>query len=178
VTFILIGYFPKRIVPRPNEIDVPSVREIWSVSNCISRGPPDGWIDQWVHDRLGLFSDPATGRSVTPSADNSSYVVVAYRMWDEEFVEGTRQSSPMDDLSVAPPLNFVSLGFDAVGFSTEAFFEHSPLSCNYAARTMPVNEFCLFPDLEAALRGAEEFSNGSWEPGRYRVVEVLREAPV
>ena len=176
--FIVAGYFPKRIVPAPVELNAPQVCEVWSVSDHISHGPPDGWIGRWIHNALWLFDSPDLARAVLPVAESASYAIVAYRIWTQEFVGGDPREITIPELAVVPCESFASLGFDAVSTSTEGgTFECSPLSCNYGARTMITNEFCLFPDLERALAGAREFSSGAWEPGIYRVVEVLREEP-
>ena len=174
--FVLAGYVPKLIVPAPVELKAPQVREIWSVSNHISHGPPDGWIDRWVHNELWLFDTPELALSVVPASEAASYAVVAYRIWSQEFVDGEPQDIVFPDLAVAPCEDFRSLGFDAASWNPQGTsFECSPLSCNYGARTITTNEFCLFPDLENALANAQEFSReGPWEPGIYRVVEVLR----
>jgi hypothetical protein len=178
VSFVFAGYFPKRIVPVPVELNAPHVREVWSVSNHISHGPPDGWIEHWVHNELWLFDTPELARSVLPSAESASYTVVAYRLWTQHFVDGKPDAVTYSKLTAAPCGDFTSIGFDVVSSDVGAPFECSPLSCNYGARTIACNEFCLFSDLDAALLGAKEFSGGSWEPGTYRVVEVLRKEPV
>ncbi|HME63078.1 MAG TPA: hypothetical protein VKH62_17680 [Candidatus Binatia bacterium] len=41
------------------------------------------------------------------------------------------------------------------------------------ADEIEVNEFCLFPEIDAAIAGAERFSREQPEPGDYYVVEVL-----
>jgi hypothetical protein len=37
-----------------------------------------------------------------------------------------------------------------------------------------VNQYCLVGTLQEAVRLAEEFARGAFEPGRYFVLEVLR----
>jgi hypothetical protein len=73
------------------------------------------------------------------------------------------------------PLEFVSLGFDAISRCRPEIlgFDCSPLSCNSMADQMPTNEHCLFSALEAAIAGAERFAREQPEPGSYFVVEVL-----
>lgn len=177
MTFTLAGYFPKRIVTDTAVLDAPRVREVWSVSNHVSQGPPEGWIDRWVHNALWLFDTPELARSILPASEADAYTVVAYRIWSQEFVGGESREISFPELAVAPCESFESLGFDAASHSPDATsFECSPLSCNYGARTLATNELCLFPSLEQALTGAREFSRGGWEPGIYRVVEVLRKA--
>ena len=47
------------------------------------------------------------------------------------------------------------------------------LSCNGMAESIPVNEFRLLDDLQAALAAAQRFGVEQPEPGPYVVVEVL-----
>ena len=55
---ILIGYFPKKIALRPDWIKNSVVEDIYSVSECISKGP-DNWIDMWKHNiTWWLFDTP------------------------------------------------------------------------------------------------------------------------
>jgi hypothetical protein len=60
------GYFAKRIVPRPKEIRAPGVREICSVSNCVSDGA-EGWLESWRHNELGWFNTIDDALAVVPS---------------------------------------------------------------------------------------------------------------
>ena len=64
------------------------------------------------------------------------------------------------------------IGFDVVSASCGQF-ECSPLSCNGGAKQYSANTNCLFRTLHEALAAAAEFALGGWEPGPYRVVEVL-----
>jgi hypothetical protein len=95
-----------------------------------------------------------------------------------EWDNGVERPVEIPELTVEPiPTDYQSVGFDAVSQEGEigvAGFGHSPLSCNSMATQIPTNEFCLLPDLDAAVRAAKRFSRGEAEPGPYRVVEVLR----
>jgi len=170
------GFLPRVIVPCPPEIGVVHVREIWSASCHISAGPPDGWIDHWVHNRLEFFDTEKLARSVLTNPQ--PYQVVAYRLWDELFTQDGRLPLDLSDIrAAAPGPDYEIVGYDAVSTSFGDSFECSPLSCNYAARSFNVNGACLFSTLDEAMRGAETFAAGSWEPGPYRVVEVSRKRP-
>lgn len=170
------GYFWKRIVMRPNEIDAPQVREVCSVSDHISSGP-DNWETPWIHNEFGWFNSVADATSVVPEPDRPAYRLFAYRVAPYVYRVGNRigLQLPANVHPVAIPANFVSRGFDAVSKSDPSGlgFECSPLSCNYFASEIPTNEFCLFPSVEAALAGAEQFSRGTAEPGDYYVIQVL-----
>ena len=176
MTLLFAGYFPKRIVRRDPWLAAPHVDEIWSVSECMSKGPR-GWIDRWRHNDFWLFDSVGLAESVVPEGERSNYRVLGYRVWDHVFDAG--RSVPLLDTR-APKrlpepeagLRVRRVGFDAVSRSYDTF-DHSPLSCNAAAVTFPSNESCLFRTLDDALVGAERFSHGTWEPGTYWVVEVL-----
>ncbi len=170
---LFAGYFPKRIAPRTDWLKAPLVTEIWSVSDCISEGPPD-WVDKWQHNDLGLFDTPELAESVIPESDTAQYTIVGYRVWDRMFDDGKEVPLSATVPSVPGPApGFNSLGFDAVARSMNSSFECSPLSCNGGAETFSTNKNCLFETLDDALSGAREFSCGNWEPGPYWVVEVL-----
>jgi hypothetical protein len=171
--FTLIGYFPKRIALATAEMALPGVREIWSVSDCISKSPDD-WIGQWKHNECWMYDSSALARSVVPREDAASYVVLAYRVFEQELDEsGARPIAfPASLAKIELEAEYESIGFDAVSFEHHAF-SHSPLSCNGGAEQLAVNARCLFRTLEEALAGAREFAAGSWEPPPYRVVEVF-----
>ena len=173
MSFLFAGYFPKKIAKRDDWLKAPHVNEIWSVSECISKGPTD-WINKWLHNDLGLFDTVALAEAVIPPEERAETRVLAYRIWDRMFDAGQDVEAPLvvKDLP-GPEGRFVPVGFDAVGRS-HGSFDCSPLSCNAGAVTFATNEACLFQTLEDALAGAREFSKGDWEPGPYWVVEVLR----
>jgi len=176
MAFLFVGYFPKRIALRDDWMKAPDVREIWSVSECISKGPPD-WIDKWRHNDLGLFDTRDLALSVMAEKEAQTFAIVAYRVWDRMFDQGQEVALPPELPALpGPDADFVTVGFDAVARSGDSF-ECSPLSCNGGAATFPTNEACLFRTLEEALAGAREFSTGDWEPGPYWVVEVLSARP-
>ena len=173
MSFVFAGYFPKRIVSLGAGLKGPFSREIWSVSECISKGPPD-WIEHWRHNDFGLFDTREIAESVVPDADRRHYTVLGYRVWDRMFDGGQEVAVPALPSPVdGPDASFAPVGFDAVARSGMTSFECSPLSCNGAARSFSVNDKCLFRTAEDAMAGAQEFSKGGWEPGPYWVVEVL-----
>jgi len=171
------GYFAKRVALRPEFISAPHVREICSVSNCISSGPDD-WLESWRHNELGWFNSIADALSVVPGEPRDLYRLFAYRVTPHFHCGGARLdiALPPDIRPHTIPPDFVVRGFDAVSRSIDyaTWFEHSPLSCNHRAAELDVNEFCLFSSLDAAVAAADTFSVEQPEP--YYVVEVL-EAP-
>lgn len=174
----LIGYFPKRVVSRPDWLKAGGVKDICSVSECISAGP-ENWINQWKHNALWLFDDEATAWGVVPGGKaNRDFQMFAYQMFPVRFDDGQEQPFPLPELHVQPlPEGYRRLGYDAVSRSGDTAFECSPLSCNHAAEKVAVNEHCLVDDLAAIFRLAQTFSLKAegYEPGPYYVVEVWRQ---
>jgi hypothetical protein len=170
------GYFVRQIIARPKEMVAPGVREICSVSECMSSGP-DEWIQRWQHNGWGWFNRIADALGVVPPGQESVYRLFAYRMHPEIFTAGGRLPLEVPDDVRPEPVgaDFRSLGFDSAGRSMKSGLglECSPLSCNGLAAEIPVNEYCLFPGLPEAIAGAERFAVEQPEPGDYYVVEVL-----
>ena len=170
------GYFSKRILPRPEWLQAPAVREICSVSECMSPGAPN-WIERWLHNGLGWFNRRADALVVIPPGCEREYRLFAYRIHPEVFTG--RERMPLElprDVHAEPiPDTFRSLGFDCANRSMPDVLgmECSPLSCNAMAGEFETNEFCLFPALDQAVAGAVRFSVEQPEPGDYYVIEVL-----
>lgn len=172
MSFQLVGYFPKKIARATDTMAFPGVREIWSVSHCMSPGP-DNWIQRWRHNELGLFDTPALAQSVVPDELAHEFRIVGYRLWLEAFGAGPRLPALRGPAELPPAAGFDVVGYDAVSSSRGCEFECSPLSCNGAAVEMDVNECCLFVSAGDAAAAARTFAAGLFEPGPYYVVEVL-----
>ena len=173
---IVGGYFARRVAARPEHLRAPGVRDVCSVSECLSPGAA-GWISAWRHNGLGWFNRVDDAWSVVRAADREAYRLFAYRVYPEVFRGRMRVpfEPPADVRPETLPGTFQSMGFDCASRSSDAALglECSPLSCNEMAAEMPVNEHCLFPTLDAAIAGAERFAIEQPEPGDYYVVEVL-----
>jgi len=174
------GYFAKRIMPKPGDMSATGVREICSVSECISSGPPD-WIERWLHNEFGWFNHIRDALSVIPTGHEAEYRLFAYRLHPEVFRHDVRVPLTLPE-DVRPDrilATFHTLGFDSASKSIESGLglECSPLSCNSMAAEIGTNEFCLFPTLGEAVAGAEQFAREQPEPGDYYVVEVLESKP-
>lgn len=172
----LIGYFPKHVAPRPDWLAGP-VKEVCSVSECISPGP-ENWIHRWVHNDLWVYNDEQTAWSVVPEGEsNTAYEMFAYRLFPVEFVDGEQRPFTIPPLNIQPlPANYVRLGYDVVSRIRGSSFECSPLSCNHAYERVRVNEYCLVDDPDEAFRLAALFSRpDEAEPGPYVIVEVWRQ---
>jgi hypothetical protein len=172
VSFFFAGYFPKKIAAKDAWLEAPAVKEIWSVSECISKGP-ENWVQQWRHNDLWLFDTAELAESIVAPNERRTFTTVGYRIWHLGFDAGKEADPTISSIETAVlDPSFESLGFDAVVRGMNGF-QCSPLSCNGAAATHPTNERCLFATVDAAIAGAKEFSAGNWEPGTYWVVEVL-----
>lgn len=173
----LIGYFPKRVVAAPDWLQAEGVKEVCSVSECVSPGP-EGWIDGWAHNEMWAFDDEQAAWGVVPGGrSNPDYRMFAYRLFPVEFDGGEQRPFAIPSLGVRPLADhYRRLGDDVVSRTCGSTFECAPLSCNYAARQVKVNEHCLLDDAAEAFRLAVPFSREEGaEPGPYHVVEVWRE---
>jgi hypothetical protein len=172
---IMIGYFPKITVDRPEWLKNDTVEKICSVSDCFSSGPDD-WINQWKHNDLGLFDSEEIALSVV-GANSNKFDMYAYKIYPFEFDTGKTYDFDVP-LTVDCDLKFFRfLGYDAVNRSTGSNFECSALSCNHGAQDFVVNKYCLFNDFEKAYESTVEISKGGYEPGPWYLVEVYIKKP-
>lgn len=172
---ILIGYFPKRTLKRPDWLHASEVEEVCSVSTCISKGP-EGWIDHWRHNEMWVYDTPELALSVIPESARSEFEIHAYRMFPVAFDDGIENSFEFPLLNIQPmPTSFERLGLDVVSRSCGHVFECSPLSCNRMAEGTTVNRHCLIEHVDAALLFATNCEEEGCEPGPYHIVEVWRE---
>jgi hypothetical protein len=168
-----VGFFPKITQPAPAWLGNESVREIGSVSTCISEGPED-WINHWQHNDLGFF-DTADLAYELISQSPEKFDLYAYKLFPLRCLAGRLESVSIDlKLDNFPP-NYEFLGYDIVTRSGPHFFECSPLSCNRGAAEYDVNQYCLIADRETAYRVLLAICQaGSYEPGPYYLFEVYR----
>lgn len=172
---VLIGYFPKRYLARPDWLAGEHIREVCSVSECMASGP-EGWLEKWVHNDMWAYNSVHDAWSVAlEEAEADAWRMYAYKLFPLEFSGWERRPLTIPHLPVEPlPPDFFSLGFDVVSRSQGAMFECSPLSCNRLADEVAVNQYCLASTLEQAVAVAGEFAREEPEPGPYVVLEVLR----
>ena len=170
---VLVGYFPKQSYPPPPVLLEARVKEIGSVSRCLSDGPP-GWLDLGKHNEWGCYNDPDTAWSLVPPTRRMDYQLYAYEVYSMEFYDGAAHALEIPPLEVTP-LNedFRPVGWDVVSRSTGQGFECSPLSCNQMVEFFTVNEYCLVSFHDAQSLAARAEREGC-EPGPYVVVNVWR----
>jgi hypothetical protein len=83
------GFFSKQIQLKPQAMNAPGVREICSVSECISSGP-ENWIQKWLRNDWGWFNLISDALGVIPPGEGSAYRLFAYRIHPEVFRAGHR----------------------------------------------------------------------------------------
>lgn len=178
--FIFLGYCAKRRVTTPF---AGREREIASVNECLSKRP-DKWVDHWDFNRATFWNTESDAWACVPDESKSQFKLFAYRILPLLFdTTGIQKPVTMDqlfpaalpDLPSAQP-RYQPIGYDVVERDAATGilgFGCSPLSCNGMAESIPVNEFCLIDDLDAALAAACRFGAEQPEPGPYVIVEVL-----
>lgn len=181
LSFTFLGFLPKHIIAKPDWLASSGVREICSVSNCISSTPQD-WIVRLIPNGAGFYNTFEMAQSIIDANEKDNYEIFAYRMAPFQFDEnGQVEFDPKQefrDLGVEPDLSaWNRIGFDLVGYGSSSFFECSPLSCNSCAEDHQVNEYCLIDELDYAIEVGKEFGDPAShvEPAAYYLVEVLRQ---
>jgi hypothetical protein len=170
------GYMAKHVRLRPDWLKAPHVSGVYSVSGCISEDFAD-YINFWKHNGYWLFNSPAVIKSVAEehSISLNGTTLLFYEVHAMEF-DGAKWSAfryqESLETHVVSPEATQLLGFDVVTFYCRTSPEHSPLSCNGLAETIPTNEHCLIRSFEEAESG---LNNGQFlksEPGPYRIMSV------
>lgn len=172
-----LGYMAKRIIKRPDWLDAPIVREIYSVANCGSENFCD-YIHFWKHNGFWLFDSPELIRTIsTDNIDLTDTVLLYYRGHDTQYDADLKVWTEFNadenfQTAVSVPTTTRCLGYDIVTYSMQNAPECSPLSCNNLATTVEVNEFCLIDSLDSAIEQLENGGFNNSEPGPYRIMEV------
>ncbi len=185
VVMIPMGYMAKRVVPLPEVMKFPGVKDIYSVSNCVN-DDFFNYTDSWRHNGYWVFDRPEI--IVELSKENQVDLAVTtlffYEVYEQEFVYDVgrkcgvwRKTSPDrhgTPVNVKVPDSKRLEGFDIVTVWVENSpdMEHSPLSCNGIAEDVSVNEHCLIETLEAAKAAIDEGMFHGGEPGALRIVAV------
>lgn len=175
---IELGYMAKRIISRPDWLDVPGVRDVYAVSNCMSNDFCD-YIDYWKHNGFWFFDSPALIRAVATEndIDLTETVLVYYRGYHMQYDADLKKWTPYQAeadfrTAVSPPTDATFLGYDIVTYSMQNMPECSPLSCNKLAADVRVNEHCLIDSLGDAIDRLNIGAFNNSEPGPYRIIAV------
>lgn len=164
---IAAGYMAKKVA-----------NDLFSVSGCIS-GHFCDYIQAWKHNGFWLFDSPELIAEVAAarSVDMAGMRLFYYELYEKQFDEARRAWQPFGPeaafrTEVEPPASRRLEGFDVVTFSCQTSPECSPLSCNGLAQSIAVNEHCLLPSLEEAVRLVESGAFDRSEPGPFRILAV------
>jgi len=170
------GYMAKRVAQRPEFLRAPNVREIYSVSGCISSSFAD-YVICWRHNSYWLFDSPQIIRGLAKenciSLDGTS--LFYYEVYPLEFEAGAwmpYEPGGAPQANVVLPAEKRLRGYDVVSFCAKALPECSPLSCNSLAESVPVNARCLFDSFEEAETNLARGAFTECEPGPYRIFAV------
>lgn len=174
-----VGYMAKRI-KAADMLEPEHIREIYSVSSHISPYFMKNRFRLKEPNPYWLFNSPMEiqAEAENGGVDLEGAAALYYEAYSREFLEGACvwQNSKTDwnGLNrIAPPIEPVFRGFDAVTYCGGFDAECSPLSCNYMAHETPgaVNAHCLFDTFEAAVENLEK-ERIIGEPGPYRLLAV------
>ncbi len=178
------GYLLKRTAPPEGWTGPPQVIDVCSVSDCVNDTVVD-LIAHWAYNGFGLATSPDVLHELASASgiDLTGTRLFYYEIHEQEMeTDGftvprgdwrpVSHGVPADEtgLPVLPPQKAECLGYDVV--ASETFLEHSPLSCNSVADSLPVNQHCLFATLDAARSAIETGAFKDCEPGTYKIVSV------
>jgi len=163
---------------RPDWLRAPAVRDIYSVSDCMSK-PFADYIEFWKHNGFWFFDSPeiikalAEGKSISLEGMMLFY----YEVYELEYHEDDpiwRGFSPEPSFETHVMVPKVKLfeGFDIATYSAGTSPECSPLSCNSLAAAIKTNGHCLIETLEEAKQSLEHGKFLNSEPGPFRILGV------
>lgn len=172
------GYIAKKVHIDAGWLKNPAVKDVCSVSNCISETFCD-YIPHWKHNGYWLFDAPELISVVAEAAgvEITGYTIFYYEVHEQQYDADCKEwqsfsAEPELQTNVRAPAEKQLLGFDVVSFSTQAAPECSPLSCNGLAGQATVNRHCLFDTFEVAYGFAQSDALNNAEPGPYRIFAV------
>lgn len=170
------GYLAKQVVSNPDWLNAAAVKDIYSVSGCISV-PFADYIPFWQHNGFGLFDSPEIILDIALShhIDLSRCKFFYYELYDLQFEPESQEWSqvqPCEDFptNVKPPNTAILQGYDVVTQGSSFMMECSPLSCNSLAATLATNAHCLFESLPQAIAAVESGAFQNSEPGQIKIV--------
>lgn len=186
------GYMSKVVARKPDSIAAAQVRDLYSVSSCISANFAD-YVGYWKHNRFWFFdsADVIQGLCAEHGIDLANTTLFFYEIHEHEYDSGQWKQIPVGATLASPSLASPSpadlpatdieppqvkrlVGFDVVCYSTGNSPECSPLSCNALANDVSVNEHCLFETFNHAKEALEQGRFENSEPGPYRILAVYR----
>ncbi|MEK7399526.1 MAG: hypothetical protein AAB116_21500 [Candidatus Poribacteria bacterium] len=183
---IFLGFLPKTIVIPDHNFLPAHVKQICSVSRCLSKRPPSMFSSDkaWVYNNAGLYNDMESplGRDILLE-DRDKYQIFAYKAYSIELDKNgiheidILRKIPGDLHAINPNpdlIGFYMIGHDIIQGINYLSFGCSPLSCNGLANEFEVNEFCLIDDLKYAIMAGMRFEEVGAEPSPYYIFEVYK----
>lgn len=175
---IPVGYMAKHIVSRPDWLEAEGVKDICSVSGCISEYFTD-YIEYWRHNGYWLFNAPEVIQSIVQesSIDIAETKLFFYEAYEFQYDSDDKIWTPFEPeksflTDICEPENKVLGGYDVATFFGQSKPECSPLSCNSLACEIETNEHCLLPSLDRAKELLEEGKFDNCERGPFRILAV------
>jgi hypothetical protein len=179
---IPVGYLAKRVAQQPDWLNAPAVKDIYSVSRCISEDFMD-YIEFWRHNGYWLFDTPLIIQELAleNSVPLDDLTFFYYEAYEREFDEDAQQWLDFEPeqfpTNVIPPTQRDFHGYDVVTFSVGTSPQCSPLSCNHLASKIKTNSHCLLESLEEARKDLESRRFTPSEPGPFRIFAVYTVDP-
>ena len=170
------GYTVKIIHEKDDWLKVSNVRQIYSVSECISKCPINHY-DHWKFNSLVFYDNEKILEEllVKDVINKSELTWFYYEIFEKEISNGIWKEFEVEKLNVEKLDSYKLVGFDIACYSIGSSHDCSPLSCNRGAEVFEVNEFCLINKLEDAINSAEKIDkDGGYETGPYRILGVYK----
>ena len=172
-----VGYMAKKVAQRPDWLNAPEVKDIYSVSNCISDDFMD-YIKFWRHNGFWHFDNPQIIQDLSQEyrIDPEGLTFFYYGAYENEFDAGLKRWMSFEPeafpTNVIPPTRREFRGYDVVTFNVRTNPECSPLSCNRLASEIQTNPHCLLESFEKAKSSLESGKFDRSEPGPFRIFAV------
>ena len=172
------GYMAKKIIKKPDWLKADSVKDVYSLTNCLSKNFAD-YINYWKHNGYWLFDSPDIIMDLAKehSFDLEGTMFFYYEVYELEFHDSdSKWHSFIPEANfktnvVGPHVKFLE-GYDIATFSVGTSPECSPLSCNSAASVIKTNKHCLLDSFEEAKLLLERGRFNNTEPGPFRIFAV------
>jgi hypothetical protein len=172
------GYMAKHVLKKPDWLKADHVRDIYSVSGCVSR-PFTDYIDFWKHNGYWFFDTPEIIASLAGenSLSLAGTALFYYEVYELEYREGDSRwhgfhpGNSFKTEVIVPDIKILE-GFDIATFSAGASPECSPLSCNALAAEIKTNSHCLLESFDEAKQSLESGKFNHSEPGPFRIFAV------
>ena len=177
---IPMGYMAKRVEGSPGWRKPSQVSDVYSVSACVNDDFAD-YVGYWKHNCWWFFDSPEVIQDLAQenSIDLQGTKLFYYEAHELEFNDGVWRSYSPGPVwpvgsQVADPMEKQLEGFDVVVVWVEnsPAPEHSPLSCQHLAETLPTNAHCLFESFDSAYTALTCGEFQGCEPGALRIFAV------